>query len=366
MKNKHNLFSKISEVPLPLQTSYFYTLDGLRAFSIIIVVVAHINNHLFKNRYLDIIFREGLLGVTIFFVISGFLITSLLFKEQIETGTISLKKFYLRRLFRIFPLVLLYVLFLICLNSLFHLEIHFMTFIGCLFFLANFNLFNRSQFSGHFWSLAFEEQYYVIFPFLLKKMYSFFICVVLLFVIILPVLLFWAGYFHFYPSKIWIHFAHFIVQFIPLLIGSLLAVFMFKNYSIPIIGAQKNINYLNTLLIVLIIGLNIDRIENVFESYVLFIKNIIVVFLIACFIGINVNSHSRSLLFNILNSKIFIKIGILSYSIYIWQQAFTLFDNKLPVIFTAFPYNIIILLLVSFLSYNYYEKIFLRLKKRFK
>ena len=84
------------------------SLDGMRAISIILVIVAHTSQNF--SRWITIPLSSYLLfahtGVSVFFVISGFLITSLLLKELNATGTIAVKRFYLRRAFRIFPAVL--------------------------------------------------------------------------------------------------------------------------------------------------------------------------------------------------------------------------------------------------------------------
>ena len=75
------------------------SLNGLRAISIAIVIIFHAG---FRNLgYAN--FPGGQLGVNIFFIISGFLITLLLIEEEKVSKKISLKKFYLRRIFRIFP-----------------------------------------------------------------------------------------------------------------------------------------------------------------------------------------------------------------------------------------------------------------------
>ena len=83
------------------------SLDGLRAVSICMVVVGHCSKTiagLSNGAYMFLGFvGAGRLGVSIFFVISGFLITTLLVREQLSTHTISLKDFYIRRAFRIFP-----------------------------------------------------------------------------------------------------------------------------------------------------------------------------------------------------------------------------------------------------------------------
>src|SRR5579872_1045252 len=79
-----------------LSTKYFPSLDGLRAISILAVIWYH-------DPLLRLIWRTGFLGVHLFFVISGFLITTLLLREKSEFGKISLKNFYIRRTLRIFP-----------------------------------------------------------------------------------------------------------------------------------------------------------------------------------------------------------------------------------------------------------------------
>ena len=84
--------------------------------------------------------------------------------------------------------------------------------------------------------------------------------------------------------------------------------------------------------------------------------------MIGFFISINIYSSS-DIIYKLLNSKIAIKIGILSYSIYIWQQIFTL--PILPKPLSVFPYNILFLAIASYLSYHFYERYFINLKKRF-
>src|SRR5438874_13781643 len=81
-----------------LRTKYFGSLDGLRCLSILMVIGFHC------NLTCTSFFHTGQYGVSLFFVISGFLITTLLLREQKSSGTISLKNFYIRRTLRIFPL----------------------------------------------------------------------------------------------------------------------------------------------------------------------------------------------------------------------------------------------------------------------
>ena len=109
------------------------------------------------------LFLQGSLGVRVFFVLSGFLITRLLLGEHTTTGTISLKNFYARRALRIFPVYYLYLLFLAILWSLGLYTDAASSWAGALTFTRNIVGRGPSA-TGHFWSLAVEEQFYVLWP----------------------------------------------------------------------------------------------------------------------------------------------------------------------------------------------------------
>jgi peptidoglycan/LPS O-acetylase OafA/YrhL len=140
-------------------------LDGLRAVSIAFVVLAH----LFKNwrapngLTLDELRPLGTLGVRIFFVISGFLITTLLVRELASAGRISLPGFYARRTVRIFPACYLYVAVIAVLaaNHLVALKPH------DLAFATTYTMSyapSPSWWVAHLWSLSCEEQFYLLWP----------------------------------------------------------------------------------------------------------------------------------------------------------------------------------------------------------
>ena len=97
------------------------SLDGLRALSIALVLTSHLagtQNFLLARGTLATYGDFGYLGVRVFFVISGFLITSLLLEEHRRSHTISLRGFYLRRSFRIFPAFIVYLLAVVLLQAL--------------------------------------------------------------------------------------------------------------------------------------------------------------------------------------------------------------------------------------------------------
>jgi peptidoglycan/LPS O-acetylase OafA/YrhL len=142
------------------------SLDGWRAISIIIVMLSHVEfatgfpTHAFP--WWGRVF-QGDLGVRIFFVISGFLITYLLLAEGDRTGRPSLKQFYIRRVLRIFPVYYVFVAVLVALAAAGFYSDAWSTWIGTLTFTRN--IIGRGDSATvHFWSLAVEEQFYLVWP----------------------------------------------------------------------------------------------------------------------------------------------------------------------------------------------------------
>lgn len=147
-------------------TNYYPGLDGLRGISCLIVVLTH--NFGFSN-----FFEYGWLGVDLFFVISGFLITTILMNTVDSKN--YLKNFYLRRLLRIFPLYyLVLIIFIIILPQLNSFKDHLSYFtqnqwwfwLYAQNWLLIFNFPREADYLNHFWSLAVEEQFYIIWPFI--------------------------------------------------------------------------------------------------------------------------------------------------------------------------------------------------------
>ena len=154
------------------------SLDGIRAVSIIMVILGHATStipvYLTNNIFFRII-SQSHLGVMIFFVISGYLITKILIKEKIQNERIDFKKFYFRRFLRIFPIFYLYLFVLILLKNTIYPDIFnsYVTIFFSAIYLWNYkDLFllnqqydvNGSWFMGHLWSLSMEEQFYLFWP----------------------------------------------------------------------------------------------------------------------------------------------------------------------------------------------------------
>lgn len=155
---------------------YITGLDGIRAIAVIMVLAYHLKLALFKS---------GFLGVTVFFVLSGYLIKGILISEVEEEGTIDLKNFWLRRIRRLVPAVMSMAVVIIFVSAVVNRVIFTK---GCKDFLASvlgFNnwwqIFNKvSYFEAagvpspftHCWSLAIETQFYLIYPLILLGIYK--------------------------------------------------------------------------------------------------------------------------------------------------------------------------------------------------
>lgn len=157
---------------------YFPGLNGIRAFAALMVVFAHVSNRLnFFN--LKPIFSEDIAthAVTIFFTLSGFLITYLLLAEKEQTGTVDIKKFYVRRILRIWPLYYVYLLLAIIASGFkvdWPIVFYFFIIPNLRVLLQGIvNIFPGStallSMIGHYWSLGVEEQFYSFWPWVVLK-----------------------------------------------------------------------------------------------------------------------------------------------------------------------------------------------------
>ena len=175
-KGAHTNSAAKEQAPTRPKSRYIPALDGLRTLAVVAVVLYHLNLTWAQG---------GLLGVTIFFVLSGYLITRLLLNEVAKTGRIDLKSFWIRRIRRLVPAVVTVVFVTCALCTIFnHVMLTKMRpdILPSLLFLNNwwqiaqnvsyFNALGDPSPLTHFWSLAIEEQFYLIWPPLLFAMVS--------------------------------------------------------------------------------------------------------------------------------------------------------------------------------------------------
>lgn len=350
-----NLFSEIKEVPAILDQKTYPSLNGLRAISIIMVLIHHfILNY---NPYFQSLVFIGPLGVDVFFVISGFLITTLCIKEKITTGDLSLKSFYIRRALRILPVAYLYIVVIAILNYFFKLQVGVLSFISSALFIANLSYFRRVQFDwslAHYWSLSVEEQFYLLFPVFIKKKFHLYVTILLVIILLVPVLVYLQTIVGFLNIGVLSAALRYLVKFQGIAIGCLFSVLLFKGYL-----NFGRLGFAATLISVfMIFYLKFDPFFTLQSCFINLFISIFVGVIIVNNIGLKTN-----LIYKFLNLKALNFVGILSYSIYIWQQLFLSNDARFPL--TKYPINLLFLVLVPVLSYFFYEKYFLKLKKHF-
>ena len=167
-----------------MRIKYRPEIDGLRAIAVGAVIFYHAQITIFGHQP----FKGGFIGVDIFFVISGYLITSIILKELVTTGTFSFKHFYKRRVRRILPALLFVMLVSLPFAWMYLLPSSFIDFsksiLYSLGFSSNFYFHYSGQVYGaengllkpflHTWSLSVEEQFYILFPIILLITFKYF------------------------------------------------------------------------------------------------------------------------------------------------------------------------------------------------
>ena len=354
-------FLKILNNSAERDGSYLPTLDGWRAIAITLVLFEHgsdsINNVLNAVGINISIDSVGLLGVQIFFGLSGFLITSRLIASENKYSRISLRSFYIRRAFRILPPALVFLATIGILALLGIIPITFGRWISSLFFFSNYSTATGTWYLGHFWSLAVEEHFYMIWPalFLILGINSRRVNVAIAMALLLAC---WRALdIHFNitgatPAMFW---GRSDIQGDNILWGAVIALL----YADPAWKDRLN-KFLKLpailpsfIIFIIVLAILPSPIRKL--SFILLtIKPIIIPLII---LGTIINS-SRILSY-ILETPILKLIGRLSYSLYLWQQLFMVL-NKASVpsfgILQSLPFNIIAALTCATLSYLFIEK----------
>jgi peptidoglycan/LPS O-acetylase OafA/YrhL len=195
-------------------------LEGVRALSVLLVILSH----------LGVAWSSGAHGVMAFFVLSGFLITWLLLRENELTGEVSLKKFYARRTLRIFPaFYVFWVIYIVLMWAVQH-RAPWRDYMAAFFYVSNYYsaIVNPPHMAmSHTWSLGVEEQFYLLWPLVFRRyrnnlpLLTRILCTVIGVVWIYR----WVLYSRFYPGYSWL-FCSFDCRADHLAVGCLTAVVM--------------------------------------------------------------------------------------------------------------------------------------------
>jgi peptidoglycan/LPS O-acetylase OafA/YrhL len=338
------------------------SLDGLRATSISAVIGGHLaatGAFPFSPRILAILERIPHLGVRVFFVISGFLITALILGERAKTGRFSLGNFYARRAWRIIPPAYTLVLCLAIAN-LFHLiAIPWLDYLRSLTYLMNYGPIPTWRL-GHLWSLSVEEQFYLIWPFLLFSLpvrWCRYIAVG--FILVSAVLRY-----HLTSQTIedlWRREYQFQYAGTALAFGCILAIdreWLQAQTWFRTLCASSSLTVPFTCAVMLANSLTLRGIGPIGDCFADVVTNLCIVVLVAKFTSSPVGLAAR-----FLNLKPVIFVGTISYSLYLWQQVFAVPGGHAWV--SLFPVNLLLIFLCALGSYYLIEKPALRIRQAF-
>lgn len=344
-----------------VKLNYRPEIDGLRAIAVVSVILYHANINIFNYK----IFSGGFVGVDIFFVISGYLITSLILKELKTTGKFSFLNFYQRRARRILPALFFVMAVSLPFAWLYLLPSSLLDFSKSILYSIGFGsnyyfYFSNLQYGTedsflkpflHTWSLSVEEQFYILFPITIIIIFKFFkkyLFEIIIFFIILSFIC--AIYisssnpsasFYFLHTRIW-----------ELLSGSVLAYIEIKNSNK---FSNKLLHHTGSSSGLIIIAFSVFFLNDKISNAPLYLLLVIIG---TCLIIKFCNKNDFA--YNILSNKIFVNTGLISYSLYLWHYPIFAFyryafayGNILIKIFIGF-----LLVVLSILTYLYIEKKF--------
>jgi len=296
----------------------------------------------------------ALLGVVVFFVISGFLITTLLDQEYRKRGRISLKLFYARRSLRIFPAAYAFLAVAAALWLLGYIQLTPRDLVHAATYTANYYP-ERAWQIGHLWSLSVEEQFYLLWPFAVVALgprSSTWLAVAV--VLLGPVAR--AGAWWVWRGNSFEYAAAFPMIADTLAVGCVLARLRswLEQQRWYLFLFHPAISILVAALVLLLNHYRGYTIVNVAGSSVI---NLLLAFLIHRAVYRPADAFGR-----FLNWKPFASIGLLSYSLYLWQQ---LFLNRASTAWiNSFPQNILLAIVTALASYWLLEKPLLSLRHR--
>jgi peptidoglycan/LPS O-acetylase OafA/YrhL len=341
----------------------------LRAISILLVVLGHLQVSLPENSPAGLLFfcHHAQLGVVTFFVLSGYLITHLLKREWTQTGAISLKNFYARRAFRIWPAFYTYIACVGLLSLAGLLPLPLSQWLSAGTFSWNYKHLWQAYPDkgnwclGHFWSLCLEEQFYLLWP--LGLVWAGFARadkLILSAIVALPIVRV-ASHF-FLPSQRAYVDIMFQTATDPLMFGCLLALWEGKPALEKAFGRLSNGVY-PLVALGFLVGLSPWLARQFLGEYELPMARTLEAMAVAFILGWLLR-NPFSAAGRVLNTWPLVQLGLLSYSLYLWQQLFINPQRWSSV--TRFPVNLLWALAAACLCHWLIEKPALRLGRRFR
>lgn len=360
---------------------YFPNLNGLRFIAAFLVIVHHIeqikailkiDNYWGSSPFIGII---GKLGVILFFVLSGFLITYLLLAEEKSFKTISIKKFYVRRMLRIWPLYFLIVIlaFIVLPNidlfilpgfdkDVIYSNLPLKLFLYAIFFPnLVLSLLGVVPFASHTWSIGTEEQFYLVWPVILKfvKRQRILLMITIIVGYVLFNLSLSTHFTDFLPFKKTIRSFWSMFNIDCMAIGGIFAILLFQKSKLLNILQNSILFYSSLILVTILIiqGVHIPYIH--YEVYSILFAIII----------LNFASNKSGKLS--LENSVFNFLGNISYGLYMYHPiaivlALVISSHlKYKENWLIYPLSFILTVAMASISYKYYESFFLKFKLMF-
>lgn len=346
-----------------IQINYRKDIDGLRAFAVLSVIFFHLDFGWIKS---------GFLGVDIFFVISGYLITSIIYRD-LQNNTFSIKGFYLKRIRRISPALIFVLIFTTILAWAIllpaELRQYAKSMLSALASVSNLYFFNSMSFGYfgtdssiipllHTWSLGIEEQFYIFWPLILIFLFNLNIgwkqrkniSIYYKSTIITTILIILSLFYFFIESGASYYYSPFTRSF-ELLFGCLLALHA-ANKKIHLNTFVSNILGIIGLLLMLIPILFVDATYPSITAIEVCLGATIFIYT-----GLSSNSSVINKFFSL---KPFVLTGLISYSLYLWHWPIIAYVNYLSIEKTALVKSLIILFsfIAAIFTYFFIEKTF--------
>ncbi|MGB0887731.1 MAG: acyltransferase family protein [Vicingaceae bacterium] len=346
---------------------YFSGLNGIRAIASIIVVIWHTDqfSKLFGLPLLGF-HSNGMAGkaVDMFFVLSGFLITYLLFKEKEKINTINLKKFYLRRILRIWPLYYLAIIisiFLVVINVVPNTSNLASSTSLYVFLLANVAYLSNLAISSitPLWSVGVEEQFYLIWPNIIKYSTKYIQVILMFFFGFLLLKL--AIYLFLTPDSFLYHFLQ-ITRIDVMAIGAIGAYLVHTKHKVLKLFYSPIIELSSWAVLFISIFYYPIHLSSFIDSELNAIFYLIII--------LNVSTNSKKIIS--LENKVFNFLGKISYGLYIYHMIILYSLSSILSYFNIqinhsilFSSILLLTIIVSSLSYSFFEKPFLTIKHKF-